>query len=258
MKRTGDMLLSGWKLLNSSCPVCNSAIMSKAGRLHCPGCDVPVMKEAEAAFMAKENANQKIAASPSKGSGDPVDKKPVRSLEEEKKAYDLSRSKVNMLSSKIGEYLLLGYTMLGDYCPRSTCNRVPLMQKKGENPLCISCSNHFVQDLYGALIPEAHMGRGPMLGPSVATAPDTTEVPAASSLTEKLAMFREKERATAAAEGFSGASVSARASFPEKLAVDPSKLIGEKLLQGWALLEDTCSSCHAIPLMQDKKKEVIE
>jgi uncharacterized Zn finger protein (UPF0148 family) len=117
-------------MLNTSCPVCSTAVMSKAGRFHCPGCDVPVMTEAEAEFMAKENAKNggdgKYSSEPS---GPPVEK---RSLEEEKKAYDRNKktSAINTMSAKIGEHLLLGYTLLGEACPRNGCGGLPLMQRK--------------------------------------------------------------------------------------------------------------------------------
>ena len=253
MKRTGDMLLGGWKLLNMSCPVCNTALMSKAGRFHCPGCDVPVMTEAEAAFMAQENA---------KKTGVNVDtnaaskETPVKSLEEEKKAYDLQRSKSNMLSSKIGEFLLLGYTLLGDECPRAGCGRIPLMQQKGAKPYCISCENHFMQDSYGAMTPVSQMDLKPAksTGAGVVTAANKES---AASLTDQLAMFREKELA-AAKNASESVDISGNHSVvrPRNASDDPSRLIGEKLLQGWALLEETCSSCNSIPLMQDRKKEV--
>jgi tRNA(Ile2) C34 agmatinyltransferase TiaS len=47
IKRTGELLLSGWKLLNSSCPMCNTALMSKGENLRCPMCDLAVVKEAD-------------------------------------------------------------------------------------------------------------------------------------------------------------------------------------------------------------------
>jgi hypothetical protein len=46
IKRTGELLLSGWKLLNSACPVCNTALLSKGENLRCPMCDLPVVTEA--------------------------------------------------------------------------------------------------------------------------------------------------------------------------------------------------------------------
>ena len=245
IKRSGEMLLGGWKMLNTSCPVCHTAIMSKAGRFHCPGCDAPVMTEAEAAFMAKENA-KKTKTAPTRGNGDPAEEKPVRSLEEEKKAWDLKRGKANLMSSKIGDHLMLGFALLGQECPRNTCAGIPLMQKQGEKPYCINCENLFVTDSYGSLIPEAHMHSN-----SSAAASADPSANGAASLTDALALFREKEKAAAVADE---APIVDRAALSKK--PDPSNLIGERLLQGWALLEETCPSCSDIPLMQDKKKEV--
>jgi hypothetical protein len=92
-----------------------------------------------------------------------------------------------------------------------------------------------------------------------------------SSLTEKLATFREQEKAAAAGEdGMPDLTVyanekdtidtidtrDANANGKKDKKEDPSRLMGEKLMQGWAMMEQTCPLCNAIPLMQDKKKQV--
>ena len=46
IKRTGELLLSGWKLLNTMCPICNTALLSKKDNLRCPMCDLPIVTEA--------------------------------------------------------------------------------------------------------------------------------------------------------------------------------------------------------------------
>lgn len=266
IKRSGDMLLGGWKMLNMTCPICNTAIMSKAGRMHCPGCDVPVMTQAEAELLACE---KKLSARNPADNNPPVagqqsqlaevdeyatdDKGPFKSLEEEKKKYDLQRKKTDLISAKIGEYLLLGYTLLGAECPRSSCERIPLMQKVGEKPYCVSCEKYFEYDSYGAFIP----------------VPQSVGSDSALSLTERLAATRQKEEQAAAS--ITVASLSRREEsepiediFPnppreKPQGPDPSELIGQKLLQGWALLDQTCPSArcnNCIPLMHDMQKKV--
>lgn len=43
VKRSSAMLLSGWRMLPTACPLCHSPLMAKGTSLHCPGCDIPVM-----------------------------------------------------------------------------------------------------------------------------------------------------------------------------------------------------------------------
>ena len=48
IKRTSDLLLSGWKMLSNHCPICSSPLLSKDNTMRCPGCNVPVVMENEA------------------------------------------------------------------------------------------------------------------------------------------------------------------------------------------------------------------
>jgi uncharacterized Zn finger protein (UPF0148 family) len=39
IKQTGELMLHGWTLTNTHCGLCQSVLVSKAGRYHCPTCD---------------------------------------------------------------------------------------------------------------------------------------------------------------------------------------------------------------------------
>jgi uncharacterized Zn finger protein (UPF0148 family) len=63
IKRTSDMMVSGWKMLSQHCPVCSSPLMSKGITLRCPGCDMPVVKESDMAatnnkYYTSSNKNE--------------------------------------------------------------------------------------------------------------------------------------------------------------------------------------------------------
>ena len=45
IKRTSDFLLKGWRLLNTNCPICNTALLSHGDKLFCPGCNLDVLVE---------------------------------------------------------------------------------------------------------------------------------------------------------------------------------------------------------------------
>ena len=57
IKRTSDLLLSGWKMLSNHCPICSSPLLSKDNAMRCPGCNVPVVMENDANTNANSNAN---------------------------------------------------------------------------------------------------------------------------------------------------------------------------------------------------------
>ena len=49
IKRSGELLLKGWAMLNQNCPVCYTALMASSDRSEtmCPSCNLPVRTEAE-------------------------------------------------------------------------------------------------------------------------------------------------------------------------------------------------------------------
>jgi uncharacterized Zn finger protein (UPF0148 family) len=66
--------------------------------------------------------------------------------ESDKFLFNLEKEKNNLMadaSKKIGEYLLKGWTMLGDNCPNG-CN-VPLMRSRdNKSLLCLGCDTDFL------------------------------------------------------------------------------------------------------------------
>lgn len=42
---SGDMMLGGWKMLATHCPICNSALLQKELKVQCASCNMPVMTE---------------------------------------------------------------------------------------------------------------------------------------------------------------------------------------------------------------------
>lgn len=158
MKRSGDMLLSGWRMLGISCPICNTAIMEKGGSMKCPSCNLPILHEGdmniskysstpphrqiETTRNADDHGEKHEYASEEKGS--------YQSLEGAKCEYDKSRQHQNAVSSKIGEYLLLGWTLLGAECQSPTCQGIPLMRTKETPPreICPSCNKASTKGKY--------------------------------------------------------------------------------------------------------------
>jgi uncharacterized Zn finger protein (UPF0148 family) len=149
MRRSGDMLLSGWKMLGISCPICNTAIMqNKSGEMKCPFCNLPIRTESDSNASSYSSTPPVREIEPPKNTAyDGVkhqyaseEKNSYQSLESAKREWDKSRQRQNDVSTKIGEYLMLGWTLLGAEC--QTCQGVPLMRTKETPPreICPSCN----------------------------------------------------------------------------------------------------------------------
>lgn len=48
-------MLSGWKMLATHCPICNSALLQKDIKVHCASCNMPVMTQDQYDLRAPEN-----------------------------------------------------------------------------------------------------------------------------------------------------------------------------------------------------------
>jgi len=244
VKRVGGLLLEGWKLLNMTCPICNNALMSKGNSCLCPHCNLPVVKESDA-------GNKLISDVPVTNVSPAVEtewmsdnKRKHESLEDAKKEYDKSRAHQNLVSSKIGEKLLLGWTLLSAECPQASCGGVPLMSKKGGPKYCVSCdstydtTNSAPKQVAAAKTTEAVQSVGSQKD---TTAVDYSDMTSAPFLDDVGNIVPDGEPTECA---------------DTKLIEETSALIGSKLIIGWKLLDAVCEgACKGtVPLMVDPKR----
>lgn len=277
IKRTGDMLLSGWKLLNSACPICNTALLSKGELLRCPTCDLAVVKEsdqqkytneqtsvpnapkiAEAKFEIEDDYYQYATGVPAK----------FESLNEAKKLYDQQNKKMNQVSDKLGAKMLAGFSMLSTVCPNEECRGTPLCRQGSGPMVCVCCDSEFKVSSLGDLIPtlktasasEAFNGKVTAASvQSVSAAP----TPAATSFSAParvnlVATADEILPASEADNAFflnmQNAPILDLSSFARESENDCSSKIARKLMLGWALLDKCCAQkgCKGeVPLMRD-------
>lgn len=247
IKRTSEMLLSGWKMLMTSCPLCHTALMEKQNSKFCPKCNLPVV-------VSRDEIANFPALPPSSSLPHTVaeDKEyKFKSLEEEKKKYDQLQSRQKLTSARIGERLLLGWALLGMEC--RDCN-TPLMSLNGIK-YCVTCEKN---------IEEINQQQG--------TSSSTVAKPAdAKNLTKLDTTSSEKSKETPMESLNASERLLSNIPFlPEEsdeitqpqqensieFIEEASQLIGEKLLLGWTLLEDVCeAACDGnVPLMKDPKK----
>eukprot|EP01036_Dinobryon_divergens_P024321 gene24321-32758_t len=287
IQRAGQLLLQGWKMLATACPICATALMSKvvmkgdnleeevAVHLRCPSCDLPIKREKD----VSEDAKAASAASQfddDEGDGDGLDEEDFCSsepeesssgvgrgwdedegsapcsLEEMKKEYDLTHRRREEVSAKMGDKMLAGWTMLARTCPRPDCRGTPLMQARGPEPrtvLCVSCDSTGSDTDMGNggkdKGKDKDMGNGASRSPNpIQTSPPETET-------------QTQTRSTAGSDRrWETEPLPPRLPLAERHSSrDPSMLISEKLLKGWALLDSVCG-CSSTPLMRDRAGQV--
>jgi uncharacterized Zn finger protein (UPF0148 family) len=171
IKRMSDLLLVGWKLLNTSCPVCHTALLSKGGNLRCPACDLPVVTQA--AFGNMSATTESLPTPPAEiksqnyeiqddyynqyaTGADP--KTHHQSLEQEKKAYDAMNKKMDQVSNKLGEKMLSGWSMLSTVCPNDSCRGTPLVRQPDGPMMCVACETQYFTSSLGDLIASGKEG----------------------------------------------------------------------------------------------------
>lgn len=239
IERTSRLLLAGWKMLAISCPVCNTALMeSKVGEKQCPSCNLPVVMEKDAP------KSQEITSVPSTAA--PENVVPQKQTYDEMRAeYEKSNKRRNEISSLIGQKLLMGWTMLENSCPdMEKCRGAPLMRERADLPAkCLCCERSFNVS-HGVVTPIYSEG-------AVGTSNNSNDVlslPVVKSTQSKDQMLWEDEQPIVKLD-----------KVFESNNTDPSYKISQKLLQGWALLDKTCTSskCNGeTPLLRDKNGKV--
>jgi uncharacterized Zn finger protein (UPF0148 family) len=242
LKRTGDMMLSGWTMLADHCPVCQFPLMGKANDMRCPGCDMPVMFDIECvpspplATLTPTRAETILSADLDDDYYDDDDVDVPTSLEEMKKEYDARNKKTVDISAKLGEKMLAGWVLLGDVCTNVGCRSTPLMKgKSSPDMLCVSCDNWYV-------FRDGRLERRDLqetVGPAV-TGRDITSRESVHSTTFDVSSApflkpQEKDDTT-----------------------DASEKISRKLLLGWTMLDRVCEgACRGgVPLMKDRDGKV--
>ncbi|GAO45795.1 hypothetical protein SAICODRAFT_29494 [Saitoella complicata NRRL Y-17804] len=128
------------------------------------------------------------------------------------------------ISEALGQYLLQGYTMLNTV---HDCGAgVPLMRSRAGEVICVRCINNIPSK--DAEVAENQVDE---IESDIDedTAADEPEQASTSAPTDSKARQEQSSRA--------------------------SSLIGEKLLQGWAMLNSVCSNdtCYGVPLLRNPK-----
>jgi len=181
--------------------------------------------------------------------------------------------KKNDASTELGRYMLLGWTLLAETCPR--CH-IPLVENKKEANLekriyCVNCNLYFLREKdFLQLAPQMSETEAPMQEVESDNEEETRPFKWGTVLSH---MTDQEEKATEQTPTVSPNSIVKEQQELTAKSVDlgeektPSvdaenksdtvtKLLGEKLLQGWTMMNLTCPTCPEVPLMRDVKKRL--
>ncbi len=252
INRTGSLMLKGWKLLATSCPICHTALLSKDNQMRCPGCDMPVVMEGQ--ISSKEEKVNEVEPSTNTliSHSTPVEEEEEvvvdvpTSYEQLRREYEEKNKKSNQVSSKLGEKMLQGWTMLAESCPDfDQCGGTPLMKEPSTGSiLCVSCNREYFYAPNGDLRP-----KGDIIPENAKSTEVKEQKPSLEDL--RLDEFDDEELE----------EPPRIVSFQQKKEDDSSWKISQKLLLGWSLLDASCntSKCNGrTPLLKDLKGKVRE
>ena len=168
IKRTGELMLTGYKMLSTMCPICTSVLLQKGNQCHCPGCNMDVMFEQEARESGRFTGlppPPQVAATVRVPAPAPEEEEEEEyelaeepqgfsSLEDMKREYDKTNKVREAISAKLGERMLSGGIMLSRVCENPACASTPLMCKASDRTLmeCVACSTSWVESCSGALV----------------------------------------------------------------------------------------------------------
>lgn len=225
IQRTSSMLLQGWKMLNISCPLCNSILLSQKQDtiMWCSGCNLPVKSESSMGNSIESNESP-IESMKDKDIEVSVAINELDLYEEKRLQYELKNKDRDRISQLLGEKMLGGWTLLGAICPKQSCFSTPLMRELNDTTgvmICVSCNEQYIQDEYNRIVMRDFKG-----------IPSTSNKKLDINDAPILKLYDSNQ------------------------SDEWSKELSKKMLQGCALLESSCSHCRIVPLLRDKNGKV--
>ena len=278
IKKAGQLMLQGWIMLAEHCPVCYSVLFSNKAKTECvcPTCDLPVKKESELNKNQKEyyesspvvvpvstptpivtqNKEEKVTVSEEEGEEEDYDCyeddiELPESLEELKLEWEKKMKVRDEASTKIGEYMLTGWSMLATTCTKYKENHPEaegvILVGKGDVIKCVACEHKigYVEPKKSSTITDTTTSASTA---SIGVVPNVTQpqlTPPPRSTIDSIPMQTQNQNQTG--------SVSNTVEID--LIDKASGLIGTYLLKGYSLLDCTCSNvdadcCGKVPLVQ--------
>lgn len=278
--RTGKLMLQGWAMMNLMCPICNSALLTlkKTGEIQCPGCEMPVKFEGSANAGSSipptstsspnttRNNMSPLKSPPTFSHHNDSPKKsdyvanemessahPFQSFEEMKKEYDATSQRRQDVSSLLGDRMLSGWAMLGINCENTDCG-TPLMKKpRSEEMECVSCGGAYMESKGEILTIKSGKTSIRRDKRSNSVTEYSPEIVAERDYQDQQQPEYSSSSSSSGSEGrqdILDVNDAPTLDFSMSKEGDPSSMIAQKLLVGWALLDEVSPHSNA-PLMRD-------
>jgi uncharacterized Zn finger protein (UPF0148 family) len=127
-------LLEGWRMLDMTCPTdqCYQPVLQdKLGNRWCLKCKARIVTELE------WNNEQQQREEEEEEEWVPPSEEEMQSFKEKSRVRD-------QVSELLGEKMLMGWTLMGEYCQDKVCGDigVPLMKDKQKHMRCVWCDKH--------------------------------------------------------------------------------------------------------------------
>ncbi|ORZ29405.1 hypothetical protein BCR44DRAFT_69161 [Catenaria anguillulae PL171] len=183
------------------------------------------------------------------------------------------QQRTDRASQAIGRLLLQAWAMLDETCPNPGCGCVIMQSPNRGRKTCVLCG-----DLPLAVAPLSAQAPAPtpMPVPVPAVVDSAMNVDDQDEDEDKvqqddddemnvqrqlvLETERQRARLLAASAGSAGAPVlaSPASTVASTTVFEPSRLLGQRMLQGWTLLGDVCPRCTSVPLVsKDNVRECV-
>ncbi|OLL24217.1 hypothetical protein NEOLI_003654 [Neolecta irregularis DAH-3] len=148
------LLLAGWTMLQESCTTCYSPYMrppNNEGPDRCAYCeaqnqnppgvvDIPMLNDRARSENSMDDDEKDSPGEYCQVNGMAAGPQTASNTD-----HDFRRQQLIRASEALGEKMLLGYALLGDICPNTSCFAVPLLRLPQDRSkrLCVLCDNTY-------------------------------------------------------------------------------------------------------------------
>ncbi|KAI8918190.1 hypothetical protein DFJ77DRAFT_454701 [Powellomyces hirtus] len=159
-------------------------------------------------------------------------------------------SRQNKGVAELGTYMLKGWVLTDVICPNPGCNIPVVRSRDRSTQLCVLCD-----DPVNPYPPISQLAAET----EVTIVEDPSVVPSTSEPTGAVTTPEEDAELEAVLNEEVTPSRNEAAERRREKGNQASKLLGQKMLAGWTMLEDTCPNptCIGVPLMRSRQKQTI-
>ncbi|KAK6097427.1 hypothetical protein MT418_003045 [Batrachochytrium dendrobatidis] len=152
-------------------------------------------------------------------------------------------------SRRMGTYMLTGWVLMNDMCSNKGCNLPVFRNKERTKTVCCMCD-----DPHSPILPVISQPAASQLTnkDSISMVHQAQDKQTSDSIT-----LTEEEEMELLAAMDERHEVDRSTEQDREQSERASDLIGQKMLQGWTLLQNVCRSCPGIPLVRNRQNQTL-